>query len=219
MNLLGLRTEFRILSDDTAAPFLWDDDYVTLIANEAQKEAAERALLLEDDDNENVCDIAVVAGTASYDLHPSIIQVRSVTLDGKFIRGISRETLDERHPCGWKTQTGNVESFIDPQQRTLTLFRIPAANAAAHLCVYRRPIYLLQDEGDELEIHERYHRGLLDWMLFRAYSRRDSDAFDPKLAATHEAAFTASFGARLDANVLRQQRDRVQHVVAMNPTW
>jgi hypothetical protein len=219
VNLLGLRTEFRILSDDTAAPFLWDDAYVTLIANDAVKEAAERALLIEEDDNDNVCAIPAVAGTATYDLHPSIIKVRSVTWEGKFLTGTAREVLNERHPEGWTALTGTPCEFIDPQEKVLTLFRRPVLDGAVRLSVYRRPLEPLAEDGDVPELHERHHRGLLDWMLSLAYSRRDSDAYDPKLAATHDAAFTARFGVRLDANVLRQQRARRSNTVSMNPSW
>ena len=53
-------------------------------------------------------------------------------------------------------------------------------------------------------------------MMARAYLKKDSQCYDPKLAAEHEARFTARFGAKIDANVRRKQRATRSHVTRIN---
>jgi hypothetical protein len=218
--LLGaLIEEFRRRVDDTAAPYLWSSDESVLFANAAEREAAVRAKLLEDSTTPAVVEIDGQAQTASYPLHTKIIEVRSVTWGGRFMTGVNESVLADQYRNGWRTLTGTPTHFLDPQQHSLTLFRTPTAAKLITLSVYRLPLADMELDADAPEIPERYHIDLVPWMEHLAYSRRDADSFNPKLAAEKEAEFTARFGVRPDANVQRKQRDRRSNTVKMNPTW
>lgn len=213
-----LLAQFRVEADDGAAPYLWDDAYALAIATDAQNEAAERALLIEEETDDDVCLVAWQAGWTRATLDTSIIQVRTVTWNGRYLTGISSDELVEQHPRGWMQLEGGTPShFIDPQQHYLTLFRKPIGAGTVRLTVYRRPILAIDSDGFEIPPH--LVPKLLDWMLARAYGKRDSDGYDANLSAKHEGKFTATFGERLDESVRRQQRARTKNRISFNPTW
>lgn len=72
--------------------------------------------------------------------------------------------------------------------------------------VYRLPIKLLVNDSDKPEIHEAHHAYLVHWALHRAFSKPDSDGFDPQRADTSERAFTDYFGPRPDSDLRRSTR-------------
>lgn len=321
MKLADLLSECRTRLDDVAAPLLWSDDDLTLYANEAEREACERAKLIEDDSLAKVVtltsltqvagvatankvahgflngqrvrvagadqagynlelivsvpnpdtftfsvdpatvspasgglltgtlvagtitNIAGLAGVGTYPLDSRIIEIRSALWNGGFLSPIARETLNDPRATeislgaalrsyfnfptwdgarDWSTLTGTPRYYIDPQEKYLTLVRIPTVAAAVHLSVYRRPLAdmrLAFRNIDEPEIGRAHHIHLIEWMEHLAYNKRDADAHDPKLAEEKGELFTAKFGARPDANVRRQQRAHRSNQVRMNPSW
>ena len=46
------------------------------------------------------------------------------------------------------------------------------------------------------EIRPELHRGLVEWMLFRAYSRQDTDLYNDAKAAIALGRFEAEFGRK-----------------------
>lgn len=96
----------------------------------------------------------------------------------------------------------------------IVLDRAPnVADGFLTLNVYRYPLRDMEDSDDEPEIAQRHHDGLLDWILYRAYTERDIEAEAPQRAANHLAAFTARFGDRQDANVMRKHRQQRRPVI------
>lgn len=219
MNLLDLRTAARLRLQDQASGVLWEDDELDDFANLAEREACERAKLIEDATTAAVCEIAGLVNTATYNLHAKIIEVSSVTWDGRFLTGISRDQLNDQYPNGWKTRTGRPTHFIDPQQHTLTLFPIPTVAADIELIAYRYPLEDMLLNADEPEIAAIHHDGLLDWMEHLGYLKHDTETENVEAAARAEARFTQKFGVKIDANTRRTQRARRLNVVRMNPNW
>lgn len=235
MNLGQLRSNFRLRVHDLRGRLLWNDDEANLYANEAVKEAAERAKLIFDDKTSTVCSIAGKADTAVYKLHPSIFEVESCTWDGRFLGQKSRSTLDEEPiytgyrrygwdtfgtPMDWRNLKGNPDFFIFEQNaQTVTLARCPTRAAPIKLTVYRYPLDPMVADEDEPELPERYHYDLIDWMAHLAYLKQDTETFDPQAAKRAESDFVKNFGVKLDANVRRQQREGRTHQVRFNPDW
>lgn len=216
MKLKDLLTEVRSRLDDQAAPFLWADSELTGFLNEAQSEASVRANLIYDETSP-VTEIEVEAGTALYKHSPLIKSVDRVVL-GSTQRPLDRFTqpqMDVRQPS-WRRDTGRPSRFCE-EQTYLLLHPTPTDTDLLRLAVWRLPREALEQECDEPEIEPRYHLLLLDWVLFRAYNKRDSDGYNPALAATHEGRFTASFGERPDANVQRQRK--IRRVPVVRPRW
>jgi hypothetical protein len=219
MTLTELIAAFRIRADDIAQPQLWSDDEIKLYLNDATNEAAEHALLIQDETTPAVTQIDVTVGVSVYDLHPKIVAVDRVKLVG--IRGTlkyrDRSYLDKNYP-EWEYQTGDPSAYFIREGK-LTLYPIPTRGISLSLVTYRLPLEPLVADDDVPEIHDRHHYRLLDWALRCAYLKRDSDVYDEKKAAEYEAFFIASFGIREDANVQRKQREKRDHVTTFNPSW
>lgn len=196
MNLLDLRTRFRNEVKDTAQPYLNTDAQVNEWINEAVDEACRRALLLVDSTTEaSYVDFA--ASAVGIDLHPSVIFVRRATLAASSMPLLPRvaRTMDEEVP-GWESAQPSTPRVFIPDWQTNYLRFYPPALAADRLkmTVVRTPLDIMSSDSDEPEILPRYHARLLDWVKFRAYSVQDSDIYDTKKAALHEAAFIQQFG-------------------------
>ena len=61
-----LVSEFRTLAMDTVEPYLWPDEFVLPTLNEAEREAAERSLLIYDDSTVAVTQLAVTENVDTY---------------------------------------------------------------------------------------------------------------------------------------------------------
>lgn len=219
MNIDEFDAAFNKRMGDVGSTRLWTPEEVLAFANEAEREAAERANLIEDSTTAAVCAIAGLANVATYTLHAKILQVTSVTWDGRFLDGVSRDTLNRWYPNGWKTTTGRPSHFIAPQERTLTLYAKPTEAADIEIVVYRLPLTDMAVGSDEPEIHERHHFKLLDWMQRLAYQKDDTETLDPRAGERAEARFIANFGIKIDANTRRTQLERRSHQTRMNPHW
>jgi phosphorylcholine metabolism protein LicD len=67
------------------------------------------------------------------------------------------------------------------------------------MIVVRSPLVEMNDETDSPEIAPRFHRSLRYWMMYRAYSKQDSQANDPKKAMESLAMFEQEFGQKSSA--------------------
>jgi hypothetical protein len=204
MNLRLLIDEFRVRAQDTARPYLWPDDELAASATEGESEAAVRALLIRDAD-----EIDVDAGDASairlpdglFDIqHASLRDSGGAVFD---LLGATRRELDLFVP-GWRTKTIRPSYYIH-DDKTLTLSSVPDVDYTLCIEFFRLPKSALRADEDEPEIAEVHHQKLIDWMLYRAYSKPDADAFDPNKAKDSLAAFTAYFGRRGNAGQRRGQ--------------
>ena len=219
---------FRSVLDDQANALgggggdtFWSDEEIVGYLTEAVNEVAERALLIEDHTTPAVCAITLLAGVGEYTLHPSVIRIKRLTWNARPLSETSTEALDDEH-LAWETLPGRPCSFVHTGSDTLRLFRIPRAEdiavaPALALTVYRTPLapYSLDNLTEVPELKTLYHDRLMQWMYRCAYLKKDSEIFDPNAAAKHEAAFTAAFGQRPDANVQRKRRDKRPPVVRM----
>lgn len=214
MNLKDLRDGFRNQADDAVSPFLWEDPEVNQFFNEAENEACQRALLLEDSDSPRICRISLTAGKASYTLSPLVIEVRRarVASERHTLEFRNEEWLDQNYCFGWETRTG-VPKYAILSKTKFRPVPIPEASDTVLMTVFRLPEEPMVDNEDEPEIQEVYHYRLIDWALRCAYLKQDADTYDPVKAAAAEARFTASFGERPDANVLRKQARRKPTIV------
>ena len=214
--------EFRDTVKDSVEPFFWSSENIVRYLNEAVQEACERAKLIEDRRTPAVCNLALQAGVSTYDLHPSVLEIKRLTLNGQKLDETSVEELDEDCP-GWELQSGKPSCFIFEQAAgvqppRVRFVRSPVATGAVALTVFRGALKPLSADLDTAkpEIHERFHERLMDWVLHRAYLKQDAEVFDPNKAAQSLGLFVQAFGERPDANVQRKHRDRRPPVVHIN---
>jgi hypothetical protein len=209
--------EFRRVMDDTARGYLWEDEEIVTYLNSAVDEACERALLLEDRSTECCCRIDIEPGEVVYQLHPAVLKVKRVALDGRPLAVTSEEELDCQSP-GWEGRTGAPRAYFLTGQRHVQMHLAPRPTVAATLAltVYRtplRPVPLTGYDKAAIELPELYHLRLMPWLYRCALLKVDTEVHNPIKAAEHEAIFERSFGARPDANVQRKRRDRKPPVV------
>lgn len=196
--ICALRTE-RL--DDTAEPFGWSDDELTAYLNDAQDEACRRARLLIDSSTAAICSIAITATKTLYALDPRVIFVRRAKLASrsKPLRFSSYLDLDEQCP-GWEDRTGTVEILVtDFETGKLRTYRTPTGADTLKLTVVRTALAPMATGDDEPEIAPRFHRSLIEWACYRAYSKQDVDALDAKKAERALAEFEREFGPKSPA--------------------
>lgn len=210
--------EFRIATQDRQEPYRWAADWLDGWLREAEAEACVRARLLHESANEDVCEVYVYAGEASYPLHPALYEIDHIGLREagcdrrRPLRLVSQEWLDD-HVRDWRDLTGRTEYAIQGDTG-IRLVPAPERDGVLLLEGYRLP---LERTGEwRPEIHKVHHLQLLQWVLFRAYSVPDADLMDPERAALAERTFTNYFGHRPDSDLRRITREDTDH---HNKAW
>ena len=219
MNLEQLIASFRVDADDLEEPHLFKDEWIAAWLSEAQAEAAIRGRLILEDANPAVCQIAVTAGQASYELHRSIYEIA----DLRFVPAgqpksvplalVTREWLDDKRP-GWRDCAG-APKFAIQTDRRIRLVGAPDTDGMLHLEAYRAPLKALENDTDKPELNEAHHRHLVQWALHRAFSRPDSETIDPQRADRALAAFTGYFGLPPDSDLRRATRHDLMQTNAL----
>lgn len=184
--------------DDATAPYLWSDPEMIDYAIDAENEACRRSRLLIDSTTTAICQIAVVAGTSVYALDPRVLFVRRVKLaaQDQILGRVAVRDMDY-NLSGWESDTGTPSHFItDYQTGKIRLYPIPVVNGTLNLTVVRMPLVDCDEITDTPEIHVRMHRSLRFWMMYRAYSKQDSETKDDRKAAESLAFFEEEFGRK-----------------------
>lgn len=232
MQASDLIAAFRQRADDKVEPYLFSDPDALQWASEGEREACLRAKLLFDDTSA-LCTIPIAALTPRYPLDPRIVTVDRVWLDRSDLYPGTRKTelrrLDQANtrigrpdrcdygnaPYDLATREGARLHGYSIDGETLRLYPLPDASwgttpfSVLRLEVYRLPL-LGMDANPAApgpEIPEIHHDGLIDWMLYRAYSTQDADSNDPNKAADALALFTQRFGDRPSAKAHRMQQE------------
>lgn len=209
MNKGEIRNRCRREMKDTRKPYLFSDEQLDDLINEAEVEAARRAFLLVDSTSE-AASVDVSAGDIGADLHPSVIYIRRARLAStqKQLVPVVCRTMDETIPA-WESATVSTPIAFVPDWQTGYLRLWPPTNVADSIAmtIVRKPLKRMIKDTDVPEIREHYHAMLIDWVKFRAYSTPDSDFFDPKKADRHESAFVRNFGqsAPIDEHWAQEQ--------------
>ena len=193
MKLSELRALVRGRIRDTVKPYLVTDQEIDDNLNEAEREACERAQLIEDFDSFT---IDLEPGVTRYSLDPRIIDVIDIIIGTEDQREFSDGwTLTETH---------------------LVLERSPVSADTLTLHCYRLPKDPMKSANDTPEIRETYHRNMADWAISLCYLIPDSELFNPQAAERYAVRFTQSFGERPSALVRRNHRNKLPPVVAYN---
>lgn len=208
---------FREEADDIDPGFesdlLWKDRQVIGYLNDALQEALRRVpKLFVSSSVTGVTDIAVTQGNSSYALDARVQYIRSARLSGipgELIKKMSVDDIAyESGDPSWATKTGTPIWFHETiHPHSVNLYPIP--DTAATLTIEASLFYPEITETTRtttLPFPLEYQRGLIHWMLHRAYSVKDGQTFDPKLASVYDQKFTQVFGPQKSAMVLENMR-------------
>jgi hypothetical protein len=210
MNLKELIALYRAQSGDDNDPYFCEDPLLTLYANEAQVEACRRGQLLV-----TTSRVELEANKEVLKLDPAAIKVMRAFVNRQPVSVLSVQDIDALHP-GWQ--------FDSPQPQTthlvsgvttgaLHLWPCPSAQAEVLMTVQSLPNKRLCTDRDTPEIRPEAHAALVDWMLYRAYSREDNDLYNDAKAVLALRRFETEFGTKASA----RNEELVRSGAAMMP--
>lgn len=199
IDLVGL---FRERTEDTAAQPLWSDPEIYEYIDAAQNEACRRAHLLVDS-RSDLTIAPVTAGDPAVPIDPRIIHIRRARR-GSDSMPLVRKSVRDMDQCfpGWEGQSSpSTPSVFIPDWEVdyLRVHPVPVIDDEVLMTIVRMPLKPVVDKDSKLEISARYHRDLLNWMLFLGYSKADPETKDDKKAAAAEKKFIESFGEKSSA--------------------
>lgn len=206
--LLQLRTNVRTVAADTSTTDqLWSDTELTVYANDGEKQAAIAGRLITDSSTAAIATIAVVAGTATYVISPTIIEVKRAILTNatRPLIQTTKRVLDLTHD-NWEAASGTSRSFFIGDQNKLTVYKNPDANTTLNLTVLRVPNTAMSGDSDTPEIDAQYHEGIELWMLHRMFQKQDSKTLDVDKAIDYERKFKEFFGIAPPVVVQREAK-------------
>lgn len=205
-------------SDKNPEDVFCTDDELILYANEAQVEACRRSELLLDSTGP-MCTHELIPGQSSIPMDAQVLSIRRAYIGAQPVHAVDAQWLDAAIP-GWQDDErcdSPMYLVTGMDSNSLNLYPKPCNTATLRLTVSRLPKVLLKQDDDEPEIRAEHHAGLVEWMLFRAYSREDNDLYNDTKAALCLRRFEAEFGAKVSARNetwLRQAESMLSEPIA-----
>lgn len=217
MNLVDLEALFRDQTDDEKEPYFTSPAKFLIYLNEAQRRAVRNANLILDKSS-SFTQITTSPSNNDYPLDPLIYSVIDVFLNTddnpKMLYRIDYQELDRRFP-EWKTETPYKPTHYIQHDKTLEFYPRPDDIYQMQMTVYRYP-ETVDENTTELEISDEHHERLLEWCMYRTYSKPDADIFNPGKAELHKQEFYRYFGQepraitrKLDQYSNRPHRNKV----------
>lgn len=192
-----LLKQFRSEVVDTAKPYLWSDEEVYRYMNSAYRKFVQETGGVADVNTEEVCEVAYSAGDQFVELHPSILRITRVTLDGeklavKNITDMDKAEEDYGRPIPTNLdESGTVSCVVIGEKRNLArLVKVPDTAGTLKLNVYRMPLGTIQGASSTFaDVEDDHHEYFSLWMQYRAFSKQDSDGYNEGLSKKRQEEF------------------------------
>lgn len=210
-----LRDRSDMISGD-APDWSWSDETLVRYIGDAERRFARRTLILRDATTQEVCQVRLRTGVATYPLHARVLGVLSARYDtaGQDLARAGHELVWNIAPPEreWFDPVTLVqmadgapqlfytdESVVYDRRSVVTLTVYPTPSAEqngklVHLRVLRLPLcdWSLAKLDRESEIPEDYQLDVLSWAAYRALRGFDADTGAPTSADAHRAAFESA---------------------------
>ena len=200
-----------VLQDTSSTGTRWPNSELQNWLNDAQKEI----ILFRPDSHINNETFTPVAGKSKQAIPTAgmrlieIVRNMADTSDGGAIRMIQRSILDDQVP-NWHraAETVNVEHWIYDERdpKTFYLYPNPSSAAAIEIVYSTAPDAIDIVASDEsfkpeaetttIGLDDLYANAILDYILYRAYSKDSEYAGNAGRAASHYSAFANSLGIK-----------------------
>ena len=195
-------------AEERADQFLWTDKSLFRYLTEAIRQACNRTDFLYDDSS-RFAKIVLQDGINEYPISQYINTIEQIDYNGKKVAHISREDRN-RSLLQWRTNTGigTNQSFYMIQGRKLFIYPIPDSTDAGgfmFMSMWHQPYDPIKSTSDSIAIPEEYHRDLIWWMLYEAYSKQDADGYDKDKGLGYLAQFNQAFGDYIPSEVRLNQ--------------
>jgi hypothetical protein len=196
MNLGEIRT---VISSQLAATVgkdakkYWPNADLNEYIQDAVNVFCRKTRIIRDSLTTKVCILTVPIGDQHLLLNPLILpggieRVKASWRTEPLIQTTTDE-VTELQPS-WETDTGQADLwFTDYSKGYLSLNRAATEAGTIRLTVRRMPISPLTDDKDVPEINPEYISMLSDYVLYRAFSKQDSEVYNPDKANHHLALF------------------------------
>ena len=142
-----------------------------------------------------------------------VVRNLAITSNRKVIRLINRSVLDDQRPS-WhaETSTVNVQNYTFDSRQPKEFFVYPPATTAAQIEVvyadspgaHTLTAAQLDPTGSStevLKIDDVYMSAIVDWMLYRAFSKDAEHAANAARAGAHYQAFMSGVGNKTQSDV------------------
>lgn len=202
--------------DEKEGQFLWSDAFLIRSLSEAQKQACNRTDFLYDDSSK-ITKITLIDGQSTYSIDPLITFVEYAGFDGEEVELLSKHEL-QRQNAQWRTLTGMTGNKVYCIMRGHSVRFVPAPNSTDNgkivsLEVYHLPKEPIESSGDDLVIPEEYQRDLIWWVLYEAFSKPDTEVFNPEKGKGYLKMFTDIFGESVSSEVRMNQYNQRRSLI------
>jgi hypothetical protein len=123
---------------------------------------------------------------------------------GRSVRLVDREVLDAQSP-DWHSSTAaaSIKHFIFDQRNPKTFYVFPPADATSPTveALYSVAPAEVAAAGNTITLDDIYQNPILDWMLYRAFSKDSEYARNHELAMRHLAAFQGALGVKTEVDL------------------
>src|SRR5471030_1618608 len=158
--------------------------------------------------------IDCVPGTRQ-SLPSGAIRLLDVTrvVGGRAVRPVPREVLDSQYP-DWHSMTGTVERYCYDESIPKTYHVFPGALSGVQLEaeVARIPAPAgMSDLESDIPLDELYVNPIVEFMLYRAYSKDAESAANSSLAATHYQNWSDLLGVKTQAEQTQGKKKQAQY--------
>ncbi|ENU7738395.1 DUF6682 family protein [Salmonella enterica] len=134
--------------------------------------------------------------------------------DGNALLPVPRDVLDHDYP-DWHTLSGMPERYVYSEitPRVFYLFPAPDESVSIDAVVCRIPDAITisrMEDKTEIRIDDAYVNPLVDWMLFRAFSKDAAGGANAGQAMQHYQAFADQMGIKQNTDRFMAQMKQAQ---------
>lgn len=202
---------------DTVEPYLWSDEEVYAYMNDAYYMFVRLIGGIPDFLTDDVCLVEAAEGERFVELHPSILFIRTASLEpsGDQVRIINMQDVESLNDedfgmlrrLNQSTSIGKVKYLVVGQQQDLGQWvNVPDADYDVRLLVERLPLEPITEGEQELsDVKAHHHMHLLKWMKHLAYAKQDAETFNKEKSEAEKAAFEAY------CYFARREKDKQKH--------
>lgn len=188
----------QIVLQDTTA-IRWPEDELLGWLNDGQREVA----VLRPDSSTVTATLTLVAGTRQTlpAAATALVDIPRNT-SGAAVRKVPREILDAQRP-GWHTETqvSAIKHFCYDPRTPREFYVYPPAQSGAQVeGKYQAPPAAVGSIGGTITIDDVYANALLDYILFRAYSKDAEYAANDERAVKARSSFENTMGLKAQAD-------------------
>lgn len=191
MTYAEILTDVRNQADDAAgSPYLWSDTELIRHLNTALDELCTRTQLLIDSIDTDICVVSVTSGTASYALSGKIVTVLDVWNNSDNLPLDLYNTAQlNAYNAAWRSLSGTPTMYaLDVSSGYITFVPEPDDTATIKLRVVRtiKTPATADTLSSTPEIPLKYHKYIMDGVLYYAYNKNDAETSDPAKIAFYK---------------------------------